>query len=233
MNYPEVLHGFSVPAIAIRVLLALLVGGVIGLERGKKRRAAGSRTYMLVCIGAACAILLGYYNARMQTGAEDKAVDVTRYGAQVINGIGFLGAGTIMISDKQDVVGLTTAAALWTSACTGLAIGAGFYVCAVLALILIFVSVRLLPRLEERIIAHSRDMNLRVNFLTLDYIYDFFGCVKAMDVRIYSINVFPGLQDAGEKPCLLVSLRLPKGMRRTKFLAALTEVRDISSIKEV
>ena len=109
----------------------------IGLERGRKGRAAGFRTYMLVCLGAALTMLLGQYEFEMlnfhwQSLSGGQTTDVTRFSAQVINGVGFLGAGTIIVTGRQEVKGLTTAAGLWASACVGLAIGAGFYECVLL-----------------------------------------------------------------------------------------------------
>ena len=112
----------------LRLTMAMLFGGLIGLERERKRRAAGFRTYMLVCLGAALAMLLGQYEELMITtnwaasleGLGVKA-DVARFGAQVVNGIGFLGAGTIIVTRRNQIKGLTTAAGLWASAIVGLA----------------------------------------------------------------------------------------------------------------
>ena len=126
------LREMSAVSVLLRLLLAMLFGGLIGLERVRKRRPAGFRTYMLVCMGAALTVILSQYEFYMVThewtelAAEiGLRTDVSRFGAQVINGIGFLGAGTIIVTGKQEVKGLTTAAGLWASACMGLAIGAG------------------------------------------------------------------------------------------------------------
>ena len=122
------LREFHFASVVLRLVLAMLLGGCIGLERERKRRPAGFRTYMLVCLGAALTVLLSLYEYTLVTGpwstlaAElGMKTDVSRFGAQVINGIGFLGAGTILVTGRQQVKGLTTAAGLWASACTGLA----------------------------------------------------------------------------------------------------------------
>ena len=148
----EPLRELSTVSVLLRLVLAMLFGGMIGLERGKKGRAAGFRTYMLVCLGAALTMLLSQYEYYMLTHdwAELAAeiglrTDVSRFGAQVVNGIGFLGAGTIIVTGRQEVKGMTTAAGLWASACTGLAIGAGFYECVLLAFLLISLVIRVLP----------------------------------------------------------------------------------------
>ncbi len=100
---------------------------------------------MLVCLGAALTVLLSLYEFTMVTGPvvgylrrDRHKTDVSRFGAQVINGVGFLGAGTILVTGRREVKGLTTAAGLWASACTGLAVGAGFYECVLIAFAMIF-----------------------------------------------------------------------------------------------
>lgn len=124
-----------IETIAIRLLLATLLSGAIGFERGFRGRAAGLRTHILVCIGSAITVMTGIYAVDNlgYTGA-----DPLRIAAQVVSGIGFLGAGTILVRGKTLVTGLTTAAGLWTTATIGIACGIGFYmgavICAVTAL---------------------------------------------------------------------------------------------------
>ena len=120
------LREMNVASVLLRLTLAMLFGGFIGLERERKRRPAGFRTYMMVCLGAALTMLLSQYESYMVTHAWHETAmeiglrtDVSRFGAQVINGIGFLGAGTIIVTGKQEVKGLTTAAGLWASSCMG------------------------------------------------------------------------------------------------------------------
>ena len=127
------IRGVSITALLVKILLSVFFGGLIGLERGHKHRAAGSRTYMIVCMGAALTMILSQYESELlSTNWRDFSdaigikTDVSRFGAQVINGIGFLGAGTIILTGRQEIKGLTTAAGLWASACMGLAIGSGF-----------------------------------------------------------------------------------------------------------
>ena len=159
-------------SVMFRLILAMVCGGMIGLERGRKRRPAGFRTYMLVCLGAALTMLLSQYEFAMVMGpwkgiAQELGMktDVSRFGAQVINGIGFLGAGTILVTGRQEVKGLTTAAGLWASACMGLAIGAGFYECVVLCTVLIFLCMRFLPAFENYLVEKARFINIYVDFL--------------------------------------------------------------------
>ena len=153
----DYLRELNMTSVAVRMLLAMVFGGVIGLERGRKGRAAGFRTYMLVCLGATLTMLLSQYEYYWVT--HDWAAlateiglrtDVSRFGAQVINGIGFLGAGTIIVTGQQEVKGMTTAAGLWATAAAGLALGVGFYWAAVLTTMFMLVAMTFLARIERR-----------------------------------------------------------------------------------
>ena len=140
----ETLNGFNIWSIAFRIILAALVGGCIGSERGRHGRAAGLRTHILVCLGAALTSMVGLYTA-FELGFNN---DPMRVGAQVISGIGFLGAGTILTRNQSHVTGLTTAAGLWTTASIGLAIGVGFYWAVIVAFLVVLVTMTILSRLE-------------------------------------------------------------------------------------
>ena len=126
----------------IRIFVAVLIGCVVGTEREYKNRPAGLRTHVLVCLGA-CMIALaeGLFTANIDTTTSSNVTyNFGRLCAQVISGIGFLGAGTIIVTRRNQVKGLTTAATLWVTACMGLAVGVGFYACAlIMYLILIFI----------------------------------------------------------------------------------------------
>ena len=128
------LRDLTYTEIAIRIILSVLFGGILGMERGMKNRGAGLRTYMLVCLGS-CVVMMTnqFLYQSYQSG------DPARLGAQVINGIGLLGAGTIIVTKRNQIKGLTTAAGLWTSACAGLALGIGLYEVAAPACLSIFV----------------------------------------------------------------------------------------------
>ncbi|MBQ3202077.1 MAG: MgtC/SapB family protein [Clostridia bacterium] len=134
------LTDFNEWSIVFRLLLALLMGGFIGMERGRHGRAAGMRTHVLVCVGACMTALVGLF-------MSDTA-DATRIAAQVISGIGFLGAGTIMIRNQSVITGLTTAAGVWCTATIGIALGYGFYLAALIATVITIITATLLTRLE-------------------------------------------------------------------------------------
>ena len=201
------LRELNMASLLLRMLLAMFCGGLLGLERGRKRRPAGSRTYMLVCVGASLAMLLGQYEFLMVTGPwQDFAaeigqkIDVSRFGAQVINGIGFLGAGTILVTGRQQVKGLTTSAGLWASACMGLAIGAGFYECVLLAVLLIFLAMRVLPFLEDVLIERAPIINFYVEFESLDNLGTIIGRIKELNAQILDIEIEHGRSDSLAEP---------------------------------
>ena len=134
------LTDFNALSIVVRLVLALLLGGLIGMERGRHGRAAGMRTHVLVCIGSCMTALVGLFMS--------DSSDSTRIAAQVISGIGFLGAGTIMIRNQSVITGLTTAAGVWCTATIGIALGYGFYLAALIATVITIVTATLLTRLE-------------------------------------------------------------------------------------
>ena len=227
-------------SVMLRLVLAVLFGGVIGLERGRKRRAAGLRTYMLVCLGAALTVLLSMYEYYMVTHpwAELAAeigirTDVSRFGAQVINGIGFLGAGTIIVTGRQEVKGMTTAAGLWASACTGLAIGAGFYECVFLAFLLISIVIRVLPQVETYIVENARNMNIYVEFESLDDVGDIISRIKSQDVQIYDVEIDHGREEKLRNPSAVFSIRLNHKQMHTQVLAAISELESVRTIDEI
>ncbi len=140
------LRDVNIATIAIRLVLAMLFGGIIGLERGKMGRAAGMRTHTLVCLGAALATMIGFFVFKStNTG------DPLRVAAQVVSGIGFLGVGTILIKGRFQITGLTTAAGLWCAAAIGIALGAGFYEGALITFVCAVLTVTVVHRVESRL----------------------------------------------------------------------------------
>ena len=149
----------SLAAITFRVFFALCVGGVLGIERGLRTRPAGFMTYMLVTIGSTIFMLTNQYIQQMAPN-----VDMTRFGAQVISGIGFLGAGTIIVTRQNEVRGLTTAAGLWVAASLGLAIGAGFYEGAVVGTSFVAFALVVLKKFDRYIKRHSKNMEIYLEY---------------------------------------------------------------------
>ena len=229
--------------VLFRLLCATLCGGIIGIDRGKKNRPAGFRTYILVCMGATLTVVLGVYLSCMLAGplwadalsAETvmKNTDVSRFGAQVINGIGFLGAGTIIITGRQQVKGMTTAAGLWASACMGLAIGAGFYSAALITCLLIVLTMAFFTKLESLILMRTRNVNYYVEFEHLDNLSEIAETVKSMNIRIFDVEITKAKQSENGRPSAIFSVLLPKKMSHTALLTALAEIESVRSIEEL
>lgn len=132
-------------AVVLRIIVSFVLGGMLGMERGLKQRPAGLRTYMLVCVGACLIMLTNEYVVQVcGTG------DPVRMGSQVVSGIGFLGAGTIIVTKHNQIKGLTTAAGLWAAAAVGLATGIGFYEAAITGAVVIFITLSVLSNLDDR-----------------------------------------------------------------------------------
>lgn len=208
------LNGFSFHAVLVRLFLAMCFGGMIGIEREQKKKFAGFRTYMLVCIGAALTLLLGQYlTCLIQSGLlgpvsdSSSKTDVTRFGAQVINGIGFLGAGTIIVTKNQEVKGATTAAALWASACMGLVIGAGYYSCAAISFLLIFLCIRILPPMESFLLRRSRNLNLYIEFEALEDVKSIILFLRKNQIAIIDIDLDRGKTEMDQFPSAVLALR--------------------------
>ncbi len=138
------LHELNAVSIAVRILLAMIVGGITGLERGKQGRAAGMRTHILVCLGATLTSMLGFFSVSKLGFAGDPL----RVAAQVVSGIGFLGVGTILLKGRFQITGLTTAAGLWCNAAVGIALGAGFFEGAILTFAGSILTITVIHRLE-------------------------------------------------------------------------------------
>ena len=233
-------RGISFPAMALRMCLALILGGLLGLERVRKRRPAGIRTYMLVCIGAALTMILGQYtNAMLGTVWSEAAqqagikADIARFSAQVINGIGFLGAGTVLITGKQQVKGLTTAAGLWASACMGLAIGAGYLECAILAFVLIFICNRILPHLENSIVENAKNINLYVEFESLDDIGPIITQIKSVGATVYEVELERTRESGRLYPSATISLRLNQRKSHARLMLAISKLQTVHTIEEI
>lgn len=199
------LSEINIASITIRLALAVIFGGFIGVERATKRHAAGLRTYILVSFGATLVMLVNQFlYSTFGTG------DVARLGAQVISGIGFLGAGTILVTSRNRIRGLTTAAGLWACACMGLAIGVGFYTLAIVSFVIIIIVITFLPKLENLFTAKSGVYQYHIEFEEKANIRVFVQYVRATGIKINSIEPNPGFSGTGLYVCTIM-LSMQKG----------------------
>ena len=184
-NFLKLISELNIVSTAVRLLLALILGGAIGFERGWRGRAAGFRTHILVCIGACLATLAGLY----VTEILGYNTDPTRISAQVISGIGFLGVGTILITGNMQVKGLTTAAGLWSTAAVGICVGVGFYPAAILATLLLVFVIVLLHKLDNVFFAHSADLEVYLEIIGAENINKTVGKIKTLGYRISEMDI--------------------------------------------
>ena len=159
LEFLNPLREINAVTVLLRMVIAVLVGAVIGLERSAKNRPAGFRTHILVCLGAAVAAMTGLYLFLVLK----LPTDVSRLGAQVISGLGFIGAGTIVVTKKKSIKGLTTAAGLWTTGIIGLAIGSGYYELGIVGAVLVLLAETVFDSLG-RMIRHTPDYTLEIHY---------------------------------------------------------------------
>ena len=211
-----------------KIALALICAGVIGIERGRKKRPAGFRTYMVVCLGATLVMMTNEYLCDVyNTG------DVARLGAQVINGIGFLGAGTIITTGHNRVKGLTTAAGLWTSACIGLAIGSGFYEGAILGTLAIVIIMVVLHSFDRRITNNTRAIILYIEFTKMSVIRNVIGYARENNIQVEDVEVEPPSNTMGVKMAAVVTLRLPSKENHMEFVDKISSLEGIIFVEEI
>ncbi len=183
--------------IIIRIILSLIIGAVIGIDRGAKRRGGGARTTITVCLGATLVMLMEQYLEVLYP----ERLDISRIAAQVISGVGFLGAGSILVSGHQ-IKGLTSAASIWTCACVGLAVGIGFLDGAIVLTVFWLIGVHLAPYIEERIYKYSRYMTLYIEVEDGKAITLVSRCLKSDNCFIDTFQVDkPTAFSAGIKGC--------------------------------
>jgi len=222
-----ILTELNIISIFVRLFLAVLLGGIIGLERGIKGRPAGMRTYMLVALGSALVMITSEYLAAIY-GMTDPA----RMGAQVISGIGFLGAGTIIITRERQVRGLTTAAGLWASACMGLAIGVGFYAGALVGTFFIILVTGLMHRLDNKLLSRSKSMDVYLEMENTGHIQGVLDEIRKDGTKVTYMEIVPAKYDDKNQIALLLSLFLPTRKIHYEVLTELNKIDCVSYAEE-
>lgn len=215
----------------IRIVSAIIIGGIIGMEREKHNRPAGLRTHILVCLGACVITLLEstivIQMQSMKGAGEQITISVGRVAAQVVSGVGFLGAGTIVLSQRK-ISGLTTAASLWNVACLGLAVGYGFYFLAFVSCILVLIVLALLSRLV-RVNAEKR---VEVKFVhrteTMDFINDFF---EKKSVQVLDLDFHMEVSEDKNLYTNVYLLKLPSHTTYTDIVAHLAEHKNVLGVR--
>jgi putative Mg2+ transporter-C (MgtC) family protein len=202
------LHAENTVSLIFRIILAAIAGGLIGMERESQGRAAGLRTHMLVAVGAALTATIGVHLS-LQMAAAGINSDVQRTGAQVMSGIGFLGAGTILLKkDSPKITGLTTAAGLWTTAAIGLAVGYGFYVGAIATAIVVLLAFTLVSRLEYRMNRNRQRIFVYLELDSVDSVAEMLSVLREQ-FHALEMHVTPPRSGTASHVGMEVLLRLP------------------------
>ena len=186
------LRDINTATILFRMVLAMILGGLIGIERSMKNRPAGFRTHILIIIGATTASLTGHYIYLIM----NLPTDMSRLGAQVITGLGFIGAGTIIVTGSKTVKGLTTAAGLWATGIVGLSIGAGFYEGALAGTIAILFCEIVMSRFRFR---RYKTFHCVINYLHKDTLDHILRHCKDLHFAIKGLQIEGEADDSGEK----------------------------------
>jgi putative Mg2+ transporter-C (MgtC) family protein len=235
------LREINLLSLCIRLFFGILFSGVLGFSRNIKQRPAGIRTYMLVCIGAVLTMTLAQFENLMVKTLWNEAyqqigigLDVSRYGAQVINGIGFLGAGSIILSGNNKVKGMTTAAGLWASGCMGIALGAGFYEGAIIGFTLLFICLLFLPIIEDSILLKSKNMNVYLEFKSIKSLKHVIELTKSLNISIYEVDVINNFNNQKTLMGANFYMQLGKTVRRhSDIIMALSEFDEICNVEEI
>jgi len=210
-----------------KLVLAMVLGGLVGLEREITNRPAGFRTHTLVCMGSTLVMVTSMHLFRLYHDIVN--LDPARLGAQVISGIGFLGAGTIL-KDKTRVRGLTTAASLWVVACIGLAVGAGLYGLSILVAVLAYVTLILLKKMEGFLKQRSEIEEIELDIRNVPgQIAKVTECMGRLNVQIRDIKIEPT-----DEPWVQTKfyVMLPRGMKREELMEELKTVEGVEIYTE-
>jgi len=226
----DFVRDMSFTSITLRLCFAVVCGGLIGVEREYRRRPAGFRTHILICLGAAMTTLTSQYmliTMHMYT-------DVSRLGAQVIAGIGFIGAGTIIVTKSQSVKGLTTAAGLWTSAIIGLVCGAGFAELAVFATAMVLFAEVVLSKIESKFARKVNDVNVYIEYARAAAIEEIYAILREKKIIVsnFEISRVHGAENKHHY-CAVISFRASKSQMDAALHKSFTEVKDVITVEEI
>ncbi|MBE6944312.1 MAG: MgtC/SapB family protein [Ruminococcaceae bacterium] len=215
-------------SVCLRIIAAFLMGGILGWERERRSRAAGLRTYMLVCVGACIIMLTNQYIYQFfHTG------DPVRMGAQVVSGIGFLGAGTIIVTKRNQIKGLTTAAGLWAAAAVGLALGIGFYEAAIVGGLLIFLILTAVHSLDGRIRRNAQRVALYAEVDNKLNAGQLARSIKALGVEVSSIQLDDEYAPTAGIRALVIVMRKNRKLKREDLLNDIQDIEGVMYIEEL
>ena len=223
----EILTDLNMVSAVFRVILAIVCGGIIGAERAMRGRAAGIRTHMILCVGAAITVMAGLY----AVNDLNMDADPLRVGAQVVSGIGFLGVGTILIRGRGEVTGLTTAAGLWTVAAIGIVIGIGYYFLAIFVTAILICAILILKKFEYRIMSRRRDFELYLELDSVESVNGVIDSVKeAFDIK--EVDITPPRSAANGNVGMEIVISTKEGTKADDLKRSLKEFEHVIIVLE-
>lgn len=218
----------TILAVVLRVMASVIIGGLIGLERGLKHRPAGLRTYMVVCLGACLVMLTNQYVCQVfETG------DPVRMGAQVVSGIGFLGAGTIIVTRHNQIKGLTTTAGLWAAAGVGLAIGIGFYEAAIVGGLAIFTVMTLLQKMDNNMHRKAKVLEIYVELDKDCALGDFLRDVRSRGIEVRDTIREHDLDSGDGTRAYFSTLKLQKRQHHVEVMDDIRTIAGVNYLEEL
>lgn len=222
-------YTLSTQEITIRLMVAIALGGLVGWERERKDGAAGLRTHMLVCLASSLIMIVSSFGFSDIVGKPGVALDPSRIAAQVISGVGFLGAGTILFLKPQIIRGLTTAAGLWSVAGIGLAVGGGLYIAALISTAAVLIILALIKPLERSMFRSSREKTVQLSINHEDFnLTDLQGLLAKNQLNFSQITMTTGDDNTDE-----VLLSFPEKTQREFLLTALDELRKTGGVSNI
>ena len=222
------LRDVNMASIILRIVMSMVLGGILGLERGRKNRPAGFRTYMLVCLGATLVMCTNQYIFKFYDGG-----DIVRLGAQVISGIGFLGAGTIMVTGRQQIRGITTAAGMWAAACCGLAIGIGFYEGAIAFGIAIFIIMEVINRMEVMLRSSGPVVGVYIEYSGKNRFSSLLGEIRSNDLDVTNINFNKNEYSKSGEMCVVLTLEFKGKRKHSEIIDYISTLEGVDYVEEV
>ena len=216
-------------SVMLRMVLAVLCGGAIGVEREFKRRPAGFRTHILICLGAAMTTLTSQYLSLVM----HYDTDIARLGAQVVAGIGFIGAGTIIVTKRQRVKGLTTAAGLWTVAIVGLALGGGFYEGAIMVTVLVLVAELFFSKIEYLLLNSAPEINLYVEYADMPSLERILKRFRELGIKVLNMEITRSAGSEKHNACAIFSLRLNRKHTAEHLMATMAATDGVMLVEEL
>lgn len=228
MMFFDAFRDINMGSIVLRVAISLVLGGILGYERGRKNRPAGFRTYMIVCLGATLVMMTNQYIFQTYDGG-----DIVRMGAQVISGIGFLGAGTIMVTGRQQIKGITTAAGLWAAACCGLAVGIGFYEGAIIGGLSIFVVMALMDRWEVKFRKMSPVIDIYLEYSGKKSFSAFLTAVREYDLEITNVQMNKNKATKDSEMCVIMNIESRTKREHGEVIGIISGIEGVDYVEEL